>query len=47
MVFCEVADGEADDAAQIAHLLGLKYRVEAEFAAPEYDRRGQAHDAVE
>lgn len=47
MVFCEVADGEADDAPQIAHFLGGKHMVKPELEAPENYCGGQAHDGVE
>lgn len=47
VVLGQVADGQANNTAEVAHFLGLKYVLEAKFEAPENYSRGQAHDNVE
>ena len=47
LVLGPVADAEPDQAAEIAHVLALEGRVEAELEAPEDRRRDHAHDGVE
>lgn len=47
MVLSQVADRKANNAAEVAHFLGLEDVMETKLEAPEDHGRGQAHDGIE